>query len=108
MKIVRTPKGYKIEGGTAGEGYIRIGDLQICWGTDTISTDESGSGSSGAGTWTMPFSESPKVTATEIGGYAGRISVDRMDTTGYGYFIIKESAPNSNRIVMFIAIGKWE
>lgn len=32
MKIVKTPQGYKIEGGTASESYIRIGDLQICWG----------------------------------------------------------------------------
>jgi len=32
MKIVKTTRGYKIEGGTASENYLRIGDFQICWG----------------------------------------------------------------------------
>lgn len=107
MKIVKTTRGYKIEGGTAGEGYIRIGDLQICWGQDTINTNEGGSGTSGAGTWAMPFSENPEVTITETGGYSGRVSIDRT-TTGYSNIFLAESAPSSTRIVMFIAIGKWE
>jgi hypothetical protein len=91
--------------------YIRIGNLQICWGSAVL-TGSSHQRSFNF-TFPAPFNETPKVTNglnADSSGYAYAVFDHSVSSTGYsGSMVEIDFRSSSTNVTMnYMAIGTWQ
>ena len=108
----------------SNSGYIRIGNLQICWGSLEVAEGKTWTSAkthsyleiSKTITFQQPFRTLPVVTISATdGAIAARsayVSFYRVSTSGIAEFFLSSPKPTNARIglvtLFWIAIGTWQ
>ena len=86
-------------GSTSDGNVLRVGDVQILWG-ETSTTNV---------TFTVPFSETPKVTATPTSRSGTSISSMNINSANQsGFTLTSISSPAGGHTAHWQAIGKYK
>ena len=85
-------------GSTSDGNVLRVGDVQILWG-ETSTTNV---------TFTAPFSETPKVTATPISIGGSALTINMVSANQSGFTLSSLISPQGHHTVYWQAMGKYK